>query len=130
MTDSVALSRNARGAAAFSPSEEPMGLMPAGAANPFSPVDQQTAFGTFKGTGTRDPDVLYAHKETMLAPYKNLKRLAVIGAVSGGLFTITIFMAWFGIPVLIASWLLWRFQAKQVANVEAGYARYMASTSA
>lgn len=107
-----------------------MGLMPAGASNPFSSVDQQTAFGTFKGTGSRDPDVLYAHKETMLAPYKNLKRLALIGVVAGGLFTITIFMAWFGIPVLIASWLLWRFQAKQVANVEAGYARYLASMSA
>jgi hypothetical protein len=65
----------------------------------------------------------------MLAPYKNLKRLAMIGAAIGGLFTIMIFMAWFGIPVLIASWLLWRFQAKQVANVEAGYARYQASLS-
>ena len=107
-----------------------MGLMPAGASNPFSSVDQATAFGTFKGTGLRDPDVLYAHKETMLAPYKNLKRLALIGIVGGGLFTITIFMAWFGIPVLVASWLLWRFQAKQVANVEAGYARYLASMSA
>jgi hypothetical protein len=31
--------------------------------------------------------------------------------------------------VLIASWLLWRFQAKQVANVEAGYARYQSSLS-
>ena len=107
-----------------------MGLMPAGASNPFSSVDQKTAFGTFKATGSRDPDVLYAHKETMLAPYKNLKRLAMIGAVSGGLFTITIFMAWFGIPVLIASWLLWRFQAKQAANVEAGYAQYLSSMSA
>ena len=60
-----------------------MGLMPAGASNPFSSVDQQTAFGTFKGTGLRDPDVLYAHKETMLAPYKNLKRLALFGIVDG-----------------------------------------------
>jgi hypothetical protein len=106
-----------------------MGLMPAGASNPFSTVDEQTAFGTFKATGSRDPDVLYAHKQTMLAPYKNLKTLAIIGLASGGLFTIMIFMAWFGIPVLIASWLLWRFQAKQVANVEAGYARYQASLS-
>jgi hypothetical protein len=108
----------------------PMGLVPAGAINPFSPVDQQTVFGTLKQTGTRDPDILYAHKETMLAPYKNLKRLAMIGYAIGGLFTIMIFMAWFGIPVLIGSWLLWRFQAKQVANVEAGYARYQASMSA
>lgn len=104
-----------------------MALMPAGASNPFSSVDQQTAFGMFKGAGTRDPDVLYAHKETMLAPYKNLKRLAIIGAAVGGLFTIMVFMAFFGIPILIASWLLWRFQAKQVANVEAGYAQYLAS---
>lgn len=104
-----------------------MALMPAGASNPFSSVDQQTAFGTFKGSGTRDPDVLYAQKETMLAPYKNLKRLAIIGAVVGALFTITVFMAFFGIPILVASWLLWRFQAKQVANVEAGYAQYLAS---
>jgi hypothetical protein len=106
-----------------------MGLMPAGASNPFSPVDEQTVFGTLKETGSRDPDVLYAHKETMLAPYKNLKRLSIIGAVIGGLFTIMIFMAWFGIPVLIASWLLWRFQAKQVANIEGGYGRYQATLS-
>jgi hypothetical protein len=106
-----------------------MGLMPTGASNPFSPVNEQTVFGTLKENGSHDPDILYARKETMLAPYKNLKRLAIIGAAVGGLFTLMIFMAWFGIPVLIASWLLWRFQAKQVANVEAGYARYQASLS-
>ena len=104
-----------------------MGLMPAGASNPFSSINQQTAFGTFKASGSKDPDVLYAQKETMLSPYKNLKRLAIIGAVAGGLFTITIFMAWFGIPVLIATWLLWRFQSKQVAAVEAGYKQYLES---
>jgi len=104
-----------------------MGLMPAGQTNPMSSVSQQAAFGTFKQVGSNDPDVLYAHKETMLAPYKNLKRLALIGYVGGGLFTIMIFMAWFGIPVLIASWLLSRFQAKQVANIEAAYAQFLAT---
>jgi hypothetical protein len=106
-----------------------MGLMPAGASNPFSPIDQQTAFGTFKMSGTRDPDILYAQKETLLAPYKNLKRLAVLGYVVGGLFTITIFMAWFGIPVLIGSWFVSRFQAKQTSNIEAAYAQYLASAA-
>jgi hypothetical protein len=106
-----------------------MGLMPAGASNPFSSVDQQTAFGMFKMSGTRDPDALHAQKETMIAPYKNLKRLAMLGYASGGLFTIMIFMAWFGIPILIASWLLWRFQAKQTSNIEAGYAQYLATAA-
>ena len=104
-----------------------MGLMPAGASNPFSPISQQGAFGTFKAVGSTDPDVLFAHKEVLLGPYKNLKRLAILGYVSGGLFTIMIFMAWFGIPVLIASWFLSRFQAKQVANIEAGYAQFLAT---
>ena len=104
-----------------------MGLMPAGAQNPFTTLDQQTVVGSLKSTGTRDSDVLYAQKETMLAPYKHLKLLAKIGYAVGGLFTIMIFMAWFGIPVLIASWLLWKCQAKQIATVEAGYAQYIAS---
>jgi hypothetical protein len=28
-------------------------------------------------------------------------------------------------PILAASWLLWRFHAKQIANIEAGYAQYV-----
>jgi hypothetical protein len=106
-----------------------MGLMPAGASNPFSSVSQQAALGLFKASGSRDRDVLFAQKETMLAPYQNLKKLAIICYVIGGLFTIMVFMAWFGIPVLIGAWLLWRFQAKQVANVEAAYSEYLATVN-
>ena len=104
-----------------------MGLMPAGATNPFTSIDQQTVMGTLRSTGSRDADVLHAQKEQMLAPYKHLKMLAKIGFAIGGLFTIMIFMAWMGIPVLIASWLLWRFATKQATTVEAGYAQYVAS---
>jgi hypothetical protein len=107
-----------------------MGLMPAAGANPFVSIDQQTAFGSFKSFAARDTDVIYSQKETMLAPYKNLKRLAMVGYAAGGLFTIMIFMAWFGIPVLIGSWFLWRFQAKQTNNIEAGHAQYLASIAA
>jgi hypothetical protein len=115
---------------AFPTSEEGeviMGLMPAGAANPFTSIDQQSVIGTLKSTGARDTDVLHAQKEQLLAPYKHLKMLAKIGYAVGGVFTIMIFMAWMGIPVLIASWLLWKFQAKQQAAVEAGYAQYVAT---
>ena len=103
-----------------------MGLMPAPAANPFTPVDQQTAFGTFKSAASRDKDVIYAQKESMLAPYKNLKRLAIMGYAAGGLFTVMIFMAWFGIPLLIGAWFTWRFQARQTTNIEAAYGQYLA----
>jgi hypothetical protein len=32
-----------------------------------------------------------------------------------------------GILAFVSSAILWRFQARQVANVEAGYARFLAS---
>ena len=102
-----------------------MGLMPAGAANPFVSVDQQTVFGTFKATGSHDPDVLYAQKETLLAPYKNLKRLAILSAVIGAFLTVTVIAAILGIPTMIGAWWLWRFQAKNSAAVEAGYSQYL-----
>jgi len=105
----------------------PMGLMPATAANPFISVDQQTVFGTFKSSGSHDPDVLYAQKETLLGPYKNLKRLAMICGVGGALLTITVFAAILGIPLMIFAWWLWRFGTKNSNAVEAGYAQYVAS---
>jgi len=105
-----------------------MGLMPAGAANPFVPVDRKSVVGTLKATGSRDPDVLHAQKQTLLAPYNHLKLLAKISAGVGALMTVTIFMAWFGIPVLIFAWWLWRFQARNATAVEEGYAEYLQST--
>ena len=107
-----------------------MGLMPAGAASPFSSIDRTSVIGTLKATGSHDPDVLHAQKESLLAPYKNLKYLAMISFGVGGLMTITIFMAWFGIPVLLFAWWLWRFQAKNSAAVEEGYAEYLRSAGA
>ena len=107
-----------------------MGLMPAGAANPFIPTDRKSVVGTLKATGSRDPDVLHAQKQTLLAPYKHLKLLAMICGGSGALFTLMIFMAWIGIPLLLFAWWLWRFQARNSAAVEAGYSEYMQSASA
>ena len=107
-----------------------MGLMPAGTANPFIPVDRKSVVGTLKATGSRDPDVLHAQKQTLLAPYKQLKTLAKICIGIGALFTVTVFMAWFGIPLLLFAWWLWRFQARNSTAVEDGYADYMQSANA
>jgi len=107
-----------------------MGLMPAGATNPFTKIDQQTVFGMFKSSASHDPDVLYAQKETLLGPYKNLKRLAILSFACGAFFTITVVAAILGIPLIFGAWWLWRFQAKNSEAVEAGYAQYVASVRA
>jgi hypothetical protein len=90
-------------------------------------MDRETVFGTLKATGSSDPDVLYVQKEALLAPYKNLKRLAILAAVVGAFFTITMLLALFGVPLMLGAWWLWRFQAKNTAAVEAGYTEYLSS---
>ena len=60
-----------------------MGGIPSGPGSPFSSMDQKAAYGAFKSSGSFDPDALYSQKESMVAPYKNLKRLASAGAIVG-----------------------------------------------
>ena len=40
--------------------------------NPFTKIDKQSVIGTLKATGSRDPDILHAQKQKLLAPNKNL----------------------------------------------------------
>ena len=102
-----------------------MGFTPPGAGNRFSSIDQRTAYAVFKASGSFDPDALYARKEAMLAPYRILKRLAAFGAFAGSLIIVVLGMAVLGIAVIGVSFFLWRYQAGQVRNIEAGYAQYV-----
>jgi hypothetical protein len=95
--------------------------------NPFGPVDPLTVMAAFKAAGSYDPDVLYATKQRMLAPYRDLRRLAVLGVLLGCALIFIVAMIVAGVVSLLSSLVLWRFQARQVANVEAGYARYLDS---
>jgi hypothetical protein len=102
-----------------------MGLMPAGASNPFTKLDKQTVIGTLKACGSRDPDVLHAQTAQLLAGAKHLKLLGLICMVIGGLFTVTIFMAWFGIPAVLFGWWVGRFGKRNIQTVDAAYAEYL-----
>lgn len=104
-----------------------MGLMPSGGGNPFTKLDARSVVGIFKATGSRDPDVLHAQREQLLAQPKQLKLLAVFLIGIGAFMTVTVFLAIAGIPsVLFGVW-VWRFGTKNVAAVEAGYAEYAAT---
>jgi hypothetical protein len=47
--------------------------------------------------------------------------------VIGGLFTVTIFMAWFGIPTVLFGWWVGRFGKRNIQTVNAAYAEYLGS---
>jgi hypothetical protein len=102
-----------------------MGLMPAGAANPFTKLDKQSVVGTLKASGSDDPDVLHATKRQLLAAGKHLRLLGVICIVVGAFFTVTVILAIVGIPCILFGWWCWHFGTKNVAAVEAGFTEYV-----
>jgi hypothetical protein len=83
-----------------------------------------------KATGSRDPDVLHAQKQRLLAPYKHLRMVSyLIMTCSAGL-SITIIMAWAGIPFLLLGVWLWRSNSKSITVVEGAFVEYLASAPA
>jgi hypothetical protein len=106
-----------------------MGLVPAGAKNPFTKIDTQSVIGTLKATGSRDRDVLYAQKSELLAPAKHLKLLGILCIAIGAFFTVTVILALVGIPSIIFGWWCWSFGKKNIVAVEAGYTEYLAASA-
>jgi hypothetical protein len=107
-----------------------MGLMPAGARNPFTKLDKQSVIGALKATGTRDRDVLHSQKNELLSLPKQLKLLGLICMGGGLIFTITVILAIAGIPIAIFGWWCWSFGKKNIMAIETGYTEYLASVSA
>lgn len=104
-------------------------MLPAGR-NPFGRVQPAAVAAILRGTGSFDPDVLHATKQRLLAPYRDLRRLATGGIILGCMFIILVSMPLVGVLTFVGSGAIWRFQARQVANIEAGYAEYLASAGA
>jgi hypothetical protein len=94
--------------------------------NPFGPIEPQTVLAELRAAGTYDPDVLYSIKTRRLAPYRDLRRLAILGAALA-VALLLLAMPVFCVLGFFSSAILWRYQAKQAANVESAFAEYLAS---
>jgi hypothetical protein len=104
-----------------------MAAMPPTGRNPFGPVEPAGVVAALTAAGSYDPDVLYAAKQRLLAPYRDLRRLSIAGIVLGCALIFLVALPVFGVLAFVGSAIVWRFQARQMANVEAGYAQYLAS---
>ena len=107
-----------------------MAAVPPAGRNPFGSVEAAAVVAAFEAAGSYDPDVLDAAKRRLLAPYRDLRRLAVAGVLLGCALLFILGMPIVGLFAIAGSAFVWRFQARQAANVEAGYARYLASAKA
>jgi hypothetical protein len=103
-----------------------MGLMPSGAVNQFTKLDKQSVIGTLKACGSRDPDVLFAQKQQLVAPAKHLKLLGYICLACGAFFTVTVILAIAGIPFMIFGWWLQRFAKGNIRTVDIAYDEFLA----
>ena len=104
-----------------------MGLMPATGANPFTKLEKQSVIGTLKSCASRDPDVLYAQKQQLIAPARHLKLLGWFCIVIGAFLTVTVVMAIAGIPAMIFGWWVLQFGKRNMATVEAAYTDFLAA---
>ena len=102
-----------------------MGLMPAGAGNPFTRLDKQSVIGTLKACGSRDPDVLFAQKLQLAAPAKHLKLLGYICLAGGAFFTVTVILAIAGIPLMIFGWWIQHFGKNNIRTVDSAYEEFL-----
>ena len=104
-----------------------MGLMPTGPHSQFTKLDKQSVIGSLKACGSRDPDVLFAQKQQLVAPARQLKLLGYILLAGGALFTVTIILSWFGIPLMIFGWWLQRFGKSNIRTVDTAYEEFLVS---
>lgn len=104
-----------------------MGTTPPAGRNPFGPIESTGVVAALRAVGSYDPDALYAMKQRLLAPYRDLRRVAVAGLVLGCALLVLFSMPISGAAALVASFALWRYEAKQRAKIESACAEYLAA---
>lgn len=96
----------------------------------FGRVTPQEVTGILKSTGSKDPDVLFAAKQSLLDTVKPLKLMGVWAYVTGVLSCLLIVLAFIGIPVLIFGWWVRKRAAENIATIESTYVEYLSSIGA
>jgi hypothetical protein len=98
--------------------------------SPLLKLDKPQVIGYLKAAGTRDPDVLYTHKQRLLTAAKFPKHVGTYIMLMGALCTLMILLAPIGIPLLFIGWFMRRRGHSNVEAVEAGFTEFAGSASA
>lgn len=95
----------------------------------FRKMDKRSVTGFLKSAATRDPDILLVKKQTLISPNRNLKIAGIGLTVCGAFFTITVILAFFGIPLMLLGAWLWWFAKRNIGVVEAAYSEFVGSAA-
>lgn len=93
-------------------------------------TSSQEVLGKLKAVHSTDPDVLFAAKNTIAAPFRQQRFTGLLLLVVGALSSLTLVLAIIGIPVAIFGWWVWRRGVSNLAIVESTYTQFMGVASA
>lgn len=96
--------------------------------NPYSALDKQRVIGTFRATGSHDPDVLDARKERLMSVVGFPKPAGTFLIGLGAVTSLTVIGAIVGIPMVVAGVWLRRRGVRNIASVQAGFEEYADSS--
>lgn len=98
---------------------------------PYGPADTSTQAVTrrLKATGSTDPDVLYAAREELAAPFQRHRILCLIIIVAGTLVCCTLVLVPIGIPAVLYGVRHHRRTRANLATIEAAHVAYIAALS-
>lgn len=93
-------------------------------------LERQQVLGALKATGSRDPDILFATKEGLLADTRKHKLLGIVPLIIGTIMTITIIGAIVGIPMLIFGFVVRSSLKRNIEVADSALAEFMANQTA
>lgn len=98
---------------------------------PYGPADttRQAVTRRLKATGSTDPDVLYAAREELAAPFQRHRIVCLIIIVAGTLVCCTLVLVPIGIPAVLYGVRHHRRTRTNLATIEAAHVAYVSAIS-
>ncbi|HEX6807586.1 MAG TPA: hypothetical protein VF118_06335 [Gemmatimonadaceae bacterium] len=94
---------------------------------PYGPADTSTQAVTrrLKATGSTDPDVLYAAREELAAPFQRHRTVCLLIIIAGTLVCFTIVLAPVGVPAVLFGVRHRRRSKQNLATIEAAHSEFV-----
>lgn len=94
---------------------------------PYGPADTSTQAVTrrLKATGSTDPDVLYAAREELAAPFQRHRIVCLLIIIAGTLVCLTVVLAPVGVPAVLFGVRHRRRSQQNLATIEAAHTQFV-----
>jgi len=95
----------------------------------YGPADtsEEAVARRLKATGSTDPDVLYAARQELAAPYERHRVVCLMIIIVGGIVCLTVVLAPIGVPAVLYGVRHHRRSRENLATIEAAHGAYVSA---